>query len=259
LVNKKFLQAVLLAILGVTLIWSTLKLKTYLQTKIPPLELNHGLSTLERMGLLDSWLEKLHRSGKFNGGVLVSRDSKPLLMKTYGFTDHTLQKRLTPQSSLRLGSVSKQFTAFGIMVLYNNEALHFDDLVTKHIEGFPYKRVSIRHLLNMTSGIPDNYMELAEQHKDEIDSYLSIEKAVQYICKYPYRASKPNESYAYSNTNYLLLAGIIERVSARPFEKFMNESVFDALKMKNTRVWNLFSPHPPFPNMSRGFMFANGK
>ena len=85
-----------------------------------------------------------------------------------------MQEQIDADSKFLLASLSKQFTAMGIMLLENKGLLKYDAPVTDYIPSFPYTNVTIRHLLNMTSGIPDGYLQLAEKHKAEVGNELSL-------------------------------------------------------------------------------------
>ena len=216
--------------------------------KVPSLDLSGELDEIEKINKIDEWFEQLQQDNKFNGVVAFSKDGKTLLTKGYGYTNHKKDQRLTEQSSLRLASVSKQFTAAGIMLLHENKKLDYDDPVSQYIEGFPYPEVTIRHLLNQTSGVPDVYLDLAEKNKKEI-SLLTNEIAVDLVIKENRKAVfSPNDQFQYSNTNYILLARIIELLSGTSFENYMRTELFEPLGMKNTRVWNLKSEESTFTN-----------
>jgi len=247
-----------IVIIGILLVlWTVPKVLAYYSSRVPDLK----IKTLETGGLdtvqLNVWFEKLQELGKFNGAVLIAKDSKALFKGAYGFTDYTQREHLKTSSSFRLASLSKQFTAFGIMLLKEKGQLQFDDHVSLYIPDFPYNGVTIRQLLTMTSGIPDGYLTLAETHRSEIGDILSIQKAVKLISKYPSKAATPNSWFNYSNTNYILLAGIIENTSGLSFEKFMQQEVFTPLGMGHTRVWNLLSAEKTFSGKTTVFFKEN--
>ncbi|OJJ15616.1 hypothetical protein BKI52_37670 [marine bacterium AO1-C] len=204
---------------------------------------------------IDRWLQAQQRAGKFNGAVLIAKNHKPLLMKGYGYTDYSRKQKITPQSSFRLASVSKNFTAAAIMLLKEKGLIDYDKSLTTYFTDFPYPNVTVRHLLNHTSGIPDLYMHLANKHSDQVGEILSTKEVVQLMTKFPNkRKSKtPLKRFRYSNTGYVLLAGIVEQVTGKSFEAFMQKELFEPLNMKNTRVWNLFSKSKTFPNKTTGF------
>jgi len=221
--------------------------------KVPELKITQDMPESKKIELIDKWLDTLQAQNKFNGVVLFTKDGQSLLSKGYGFTNHKKDKKLTEHSSLRLASVSKQFTAAGTMLLKEKGAIGYDDLVSKYIKGFPYEKVTIRHLLNQTSGVPDIYMELADSHKENI-SILTNEIAVDLIVKEKREAEyPPNEIWQYSNTNYIILARLIEIISGLSFEEYMSKELFIPLGMVNTRVWNLKSKETTFLNKADDF------
>lgn len=227
--------------------------------KVPKLEIPENASEKQKIEIIDQWFSELQKARKFNGTVLLAKEGKPLLAKGYGFTNFKKTDQLTENSSLRLASVSKQFTAAGIMLLKEQGKLSFDDLVSKHVEGFPYDGVAIRHLLNQTSGVPDAYMGLADKNKENFD-VLTNEIAVDLVIKANKKADNPpNSKYQYSNTNYILLARIIELISGLSFEDFMKQELFEPLGMNSTRVWNLKSADKTFENKADDFDNTAGK
>lgn len=166
--------------------------------------INVGLDATEsdRIASVDRWLDAQFEKHKFNGGVLVVRDGKILLSKTCGYTDHSATTELDDHSAFRLASVSKQFTAAGVLRLTEMGLLGLDDPVAKHLEGFPAEDVTVRHLLNQTSGIPDEYMSLAQRHRKTIGGVLTISKVVEWVPQHSKGDGAPGEVMKYSNTNY---------------------------------------------------------
>ena len=251
LIWKIIIAVVILGILafGAASIWAFNKM-----AKIDELVISENDSLTEKVEKTDKWLAKLQKDNKFNGAVLLIKNDSVLLKNTYGFTDYTRKEKLTPQSSFRLASVSKQFTGVGIMLLKEQGKLNFDDAITKYLPALPYEKVTIRNLLTHTSGIPDAYMDFPKKYKKEIGSALTIPMMVELLAKenLPLE-NNPNEVHSYNNTGYVLLAAIIESVSGKSFEEFMQTELFDKLGMKNTRVWNLLSKEKTFPNKTWSF------
>ncbi|AWH74812.1 hypothetical protein DCS32_11780 [Dokdonia sp. Dokd-P16] len=225
---------------------------------VPEIKLNAEMSETERIEAIDIWFQNLQESYKFNGVVFFSKNGRILLSKGYGFTDYQKDKILTNESSLRLASVSKQFTAAGILRLIEKNLVNLDDDVKKIIPNFPYENITIRNLLNQTSGVPDIYLELAEKNKEDID-ILTNQKAIELIIEEQRKINfKPNEKYEYSNTNYIILARVIEIISEFSFEEYMKREIFVPLGMNNTRVWNLLSDESTFPNKANDFNNLKG-
>ena len=227
--------------------------------KTPELIIPENASQEEQIAHIDSWLEALQKAHKFNGAVLLAKEGEVLLAKGYGFADHSLETPLTEHSSFRLASVSKQFTAAGIMLLKEKGLIAFDDPVISIISDFPYPDVCIRHLLNQTSGVPDIYMELAEKNKEDIP-LLTNELATELVVQEQREAIfSPNERFQYSNTNYILLARIIEIVSGQSFETYMRTALFEPLGLSHTRVWNLLSKDDSFEGKTADFQNFKGR
>lgn len=246
--------SILILLLGVVLYIAN-DVQSWLQ--VEPISVGSDASEADRIAAVDHWLTEQFEQHKFNGGVLLVRDGQVLLSKTCGFTDHTATQRLDDHTAFRLASVSKQFTAAGILRLAQMGSISLDDSVAMHLEGFISDQVTIRHLLNQTSGIPDIYEEVAEQRRDEFGRVLTISNVVELVKEHGELEREPGDAMEYSNTNYVLLAGIIESVSGESFERFMQDELFKPLGMNDTRVWNLLSTDRS-PNQSYGFDQIDG-
>jgi CubicO group peptidase (beta-lactamase class C family) len=244
----------IVVLIGAAAAWFFYSFKKADKLTVPP-----TATKAERLGLIDNYLTQLHQKGHFNGAVLFAEKGEPLLMKTYGFTDYSRERELTPQSSFRLASVSKQFTAAGILRAAELGLLELDAPIITYIES-QHKEVAVRHLLNQTSGIPDEYMRLGEAHRDSIGEVLTNADVVNLIYKFGSPATgKPGDAYAYSNTNYALLAAILESVSGKSFEDFMQAEIFDPLGMSNSRVFLLTSKDTSFTNKTEDYITLLGE
>ncbi|MEM6778720.1 MAG: serine hydrolase domain-containing protein [Planctomycetota bacterium] len=224
----------------------------YRWLKVDPIVVSSDASDIDRVEAVEGWLHDQFENDRFNGGVLVIRDGKVLLSKTCGYTDDRATHRLDNHTAFRLASVSKQFTAAGVLRLAEMDLLDLDDPVAEHLEDFPFENVSVRHLLNQTSGIPDEYMDRAEEHRETVGDVLTISKAVELVIRRSKPSRPPGDAMEYSNTNYVLLAGVIEAVSGKSFERFMSEELLQPIGMNDTRVWNLLSDQRS-PNQASDF------
>ena len=193
---------------------------------------------------LDTFLTKLGEKRKFSGTVLIAQEGRILFEKSIGTARGDQQEPFNRSSSFRLASVSKQFTAMAIMLLKEQGKLNFDDPVTRFIGDFPYPKVTIRHLLHHTSGLPD-YMALCIAHfqpdvkldeREAVTNQVIVDLLVEHQPKLEF---EPGKRFAYSNTGYALLAYIAERASGQPFAEFMEERVFEPLKMDDSAVFQL--------------------
>lgn len=178
---------------------------------------------------VDSLMVALHRRGQFDGEALVARHDTVLYRRAFG--DARAGVPFTTSTPTCLGSVSKQFTAMAIMMLAEQGHLRFDDSVSRFIPEFAQYApgVTIRHLLTHTSGIPD-YGNLDVDRPGLTDA--DVWRAVRtHPPLFP-----PGQRYAYSNTGYVLLAMIVERVAAQPFGAFLQQRIFAPLGMRHTFV-----------------------
>ncbi len=186
---------------------------------------------------LDSLFGKLHDDGRFNGNVLIAEKGTVIYKKSFGLANEATKQPLNENSVFELASCSKQFTAMAIAILNYQGKLKYDDPVYKYIPelGF-YKKVTIRNLINHTSGMPA-YEDLLDSVWDK--SKIATNKDVIKILK-DYKPSlhfEPNSRYEYSNTGYALLAVVIERVSKISYPAFLKKYIFNPLKMQHSIVY----------------------
>lgn len=199
-------------------------------------------SIKEKTELLDAALEKLNANQQFNGTLLIAEKGKVVYEKIKGIANVKSEEPLKASSSYRLASVSKQFIGMGIMVLQEAGKLDYEDDIQTVIPELPYKGITIRNLLNHTGGLPD-YMGLFEENWDTStpmeDRKVAYNKdVVALMAKLkPEISFQPNEKFEYSNTGYVLLGEIIERVSGKPVQDFLYEAIFKPAGMTNTRAF----------------------
>ena len=212
---------------------------------IPTLQVP-GVTTKEnKIRQLDKWLSSLYSQGKFQGVVLLATDGEVIFSKGYGFADYQEKEQLTQHSSFNLASVSKQFTAAGIILLKQQGKLSYSDQMKKLIPELSfYNDVTIRHLLNHTSGIPD-YLSLANNYIPENET-VTTEKLIKVYSEItPGFKFKPGDKFQYSNINYVLLAEIIERITGKSYADYLRKNIFQSLGMNHTKVFNLLSKDEP--------------
>ncbi len=178
---------------------------------------------------------KLLKRG-FNGSILVARDGAVIYEKYAGFADLRKKDPLTDSTSLHIASSGKTMTAMAVLRLAQENRLSLDDSIQKFFPGLEYKGVTVRQLLNHRSGLP-NYIYFMSEAREYRDSCITNEDVLDYLyTKKPNRSYAPDRRFSYSNTNYVLLALIIERVSGQTFASYMKQNVFDPLQMTNTYV-----------------------
>ncbi len=167
--------------------------------------------------------------------VLVVKAGKKIYNKGFGFENLQSKQKITPNTNFYLASVSKEFTAMAIMILHDRGKLNFDDKIQKYLPSFPSygKDVTIRELLTHTSGIPDYYSLLGYGHNF---SGITNKDVWQLLLKQDSLNFQPGSKYEYSNSGYVLLSMIVERISRQPFAMFMKKNIFEKLRMNNTLV-----------------------
>jgi len=187
---------------------------------------------------IDSLLNSLYVKGKLNGNVLVAKKGKIIYLKSFGLANEVTKEKVTAKSIFELASCSKQFTAMAIMILKEQGKLKLDDQIGQYLPELSfYSGVSIRNLLNHTTGLPD-YLSIMDTvfdkskiatNKDIISIFARLRPALDF---------EPNTQFKYSNTGYALLASIIEKASGTTYADFLKKNIFEPLHMKSTFVYN---------------------
>ena len=171
--------------------------------------------------------------------VLVIKDGKPMFQQGYGVTDLRTRNKIDEHTNFRLASVSKQFTAMAVMLLVHDGKLHYEDRLTQIFPDFPPygNSISIRNLLNHTSGLLD-YEDLMPQPygstKQEGVAQIQDSEAVDLLKKQKRTKFAPGSRWDYSNSGYVVLGQIVEKVSGESFGDFLHNRIFAALGMDHT-------------------------
>ena len=173
----------------------------------------------------------------FCGVLLVAEKGKIIYHKAFGYREWSAKTPLQKSDIFELASVSKQFTAMIIMMLKEKGLLHYHDPVEKYI-SIPYKGITIRNLLTHTSGLPD-YQAIMDEHWDKAKVAGNAD-CIEYLNKFaPAISFEPGTKYEYSNTGYLLLASIAEKVSGKDFIELCRQWIFRPLQMNSTDIRTL--------------------
>jgi len=207
-------------------------------------------------GRLDSIFSVLFNSGQFSGNVLIAKNGKPVYEKSFGFADIENQVPNGPDTRFLLASVSKQFTAVGIVLLKEAGKLNYDDEVAKYIPELPYPGITIRQVLNHTSGLPD-YDALMNHCWDKTKFATNNDMLKMLIQYHPNPFFPPGQRYLYSNTGYALLAIIIERVSGMSFTDYMELKVFSPLRMAHTIIFTRRARPRAVEHYATGYVYVD--
>jgi CubicO group peptidase (beta-lactamase class C family) len=225
--------------------------------------LSESLSAQVSPTQVDEIFSSLKSTNGPGAAVLVVRNGKAIFRQGYGVTDLRTLRPITPDTNtnFRLASFTKQFTATCIMLLVHDGKLHYDDHLTDIFPEFPAygKAITIRNLLNHTSGLPDYEDILMKQYpntaEDKIPQILDagVLKLLeqQTAGKFP-----PGSKWEYSNSGYATLAMVVEKVSGQPFGQFLHDRIFAPLKMEHTLAYE--KGKNEVPNRAYGHSNENG-
>ena len=180
--------------------------------------------------------------GLSTGNILVYEKGEIVFQSSNGLRSIDPIDSLTLNSQFRLASVSKQFTSVAVMKLKQEGKLDYDQKVSSILNDFPHDNITIKHLLQHTSGIAD-YIKIINQNYVPQNSTKRNILGNNEILDIFYNSNpklkfQPGEKYEYSNTGYLVLASIVEEVSKQHFREFLKENIFDPLNMNNTLLYS---------------------
>lgn len=207
-----------------------------------------------RVDQLDSIFNTLNIDGELSGAFLVVDEGKILYEKYLGYEDIEKSKPINSQSRFELASVSKQFTAMAIMQLAQQGKLSYQDQISQYFPELPFAKVTIDNLLRHTSGVPE-FLGFDNQWIDRAKINTNADILNILVQHVDSTSFKPNTHFAYSNTNYILLALIVEKVSGLNFDTYMREYVFKPSKMTSSSVLSARSTTKPLTHYARGFGF----
>ncbi|HMH35136.1 MAG TPA: serine hydrolase domain-containing protein [Puia sp.] len=189
-------------------------------------------STVKKINDLFEPLNKIYGPG---AAVGIVRNDSLIFSKGYGMANLEYTIPNSPETIFHMASVSKQFTAFSIMLLAKQNKLKLDDDIRKYLTWFPNlnEKITIRNLLNHTSGIRDQWQLLAIQGT-RLDDVITQEHIIKIISRQQALNFKPGEANSYCNSNFTLLAEIVKSISGQSLRKFTDSTIFKPLGMNNT-------------------------
>jgi CubicO group peptidase (beta-lactamase class C family) len=193
---------------------------------------------------IDAIFSSRIQAGEPGVAVMVEKDGKLLFERGYGVRDLRTHAKIDPETNFRLASVTKQFTAMSIMLLVHDGKLHYEDRLGTLFPEFPAygKDITIRNLLNHTSGLPD-YSEIMEQQENNggpkwsPDHQIQDEEVLALLEAQPVGKFAPGTRWEYSNSGYVVLGLIVAKVSGTPYREFLRQRIFTPLKMNHTVVY----------------------
>ncbi len=192
-----------------------------------------GAAAAQEAERFDAVVRKYSDPGQFMGAVLVARGGEPVFSRGYGHANLEWNVPNSPETVFRLGSVTKQFTAACILLLEERGQLRVEDPVSRHIANPPeaWKEITLHHLLTHTSGIP-NFTASGEYRSIKLLP-ATVEKTIGHFRDRPLEFA-PGSNMKYSNSGYLVLGHVVERVSGMAFDDFLRENILAPLELRDT-------------------------
>lgn len=206
---------------------------------------------------IDSLFSQEFKAEEPGACVLIRKGDSTLFLKSYGLADLVTKESISPKTLFNLGSISKPFVAYGILMLRDEGKLTLDDPISKYFSDFKNKSiaesVTIRHLLTHTSGLPD----IRKTREDSV-FYLTAKDAENWapIMQADSFVFNPGEQYEYSNPAFNALALIIEQVSEMKWQKFIEDRIFKPAGMTTSTITD--GPHPE-SGVSHGYVNVKGE
>ncbi len=185
---------------------------------------------------IHDFFQFLHQERGFNGNVLIFNKGQ-LYRESFGWADIPNQTVLKRNAQFQIASTSKPFTALSIMQLVREGKLKLSDTINQFFDSWPYPAITIDHLLSHTSGIPE-YMNLADNYwKDSMGYFSNTDITLLFQKAKPALYFKPGSKHDYCNSNFVLLANIIERVAGMGYPQYIKENIAMPLGMDSTFVF----------------------
>lgn len=217
----------------------------------------HAQSIDQLIKKFDKSIDSLHALHEFNGNILLVKNGLKLYEKSIGFTNSTTKDALTISSAFNLASISKTFTSSLVLMYVQEGKLKIDDQVHAYLPNFPYKDITIRHLLNHTHGMIEYFDWINDtlQIKDTIGN----DQLLVLLAKYkPALNSVPGEKFNYCNTGYAVLSEVLETISGMPYAALLKSKITKPLKLENTFVQTVKMRNSP-KNRVYGMKFKDGR
>ena len=190
---------------------------------------------------INAFFEKKFSRNQFNGNILFAENGNIITQKSYGYSNLRKKELLTKEHSFQLASVSKPFTSIAILQLIENNKINLKDTIQEFFPEFPYQGITIHQLLSHRSGMsqythfcdaPDSIWpdkSITINNQDVINIITRIIPLINY---------KPDYKYYYCNTNYLILASIVEQVSGISFKQYVKKYIFEPSGMFNSAIYD---------------------
>ncbi|OJJ23757.1 hypothetical protein BKI52_05250 [marine bacterium AO1-C] len=209
----------------------------------------------QKMSTIANYLHKLAKQDAFSGAILIAKDGKVLLEKAYNYAHLGFKVPNTVDTKFGMASMGKMFTSIAIMQLVEQGKLSLQDKVGKVLPKYPNKRVkeevTIHHLLTHTSGMPnfmtEDFYKTSKDHYRKLDDFSPLYQTKPLLFS-------PGKRFSYTNSGYLVLGLIIEKLSGEKYDEYLRKHIFEVAQMKNTG--NYDTDHP-IANLAEGYTLSD--
>jgi len=224
------------------------------------IEMNPELKS-KLSSICSEWFNQILKKSGFSGGILVSQHGNTIFEKYEGRVHLNSNDSINNQTSLHIASVSKTFTAMAVLKLCQDKLLNLDDPLSKYFNQFNYPGVTIRTLLNHRSGLP-NYVYFMDElgwkkkivtNQDVLNTLINQKSKLKKI-------ESPDRKFTYCNTNYVLLALLVEKITHTPFAEYIKKTIFNPLQMNHSFVYtdaDSSKTNPSFDAQGKQAAFIN--
>jgi CubicO group peptidase (beta-lactamase class C family) len=175
----------------------------------------------------------------FNGSILVAKEGHPVYEKYVGFSDLRTKTPMTDTTAIHIASTSKTFTGVAVLRLVQEGKLSLNDSIQRFFPGLPYPGITVKMLLSHRSGLP-NYVYFMEKANPDKNKQVTNEDVLNVLyAEKPGKYYQAGKRFSYCNTNFVLLAMIVEKVTGVPFPLYMKQKFFTPLQMSHTYVFTV--------------------
>ena len=190
---------------------------------------------------INAFFEKKNSRNQFNGNILFAENGKIITQKSYGYSNLRKKELLTKEHSFQLASVSKPFTSIAVLQLIENNKINLKDTIQEFFPEFPYHGITIHQLLSHRSGMSQytHFCDAPDSIWPDKSITINNQDVIEIISRIvPLINYKPNHKYYYCNTNYLILASIVEQVSGISFKQYVKKYIFDPSGMFSSAIYD---------------------
>ncbi|NHF58126.1 beta-lactamase family protein [Flavobacteriaceae bacterium TP-CH-4] len=213
----------------------------------------------QQLPLLDTYVNQLTAGEKSSGTLCIAHNGKTIYAKSVGWADRENNRPIDLETKFLIASVAKPFTASAMLLLARDGTIELSDPISRYLpELEAYQDVTITQLLNHTSGISGLYGEGTILEQPSAEQVKTNRDLVAFLAEQErFKDFEPGAKYAYSNTNYVLLASIMEAVTGQSFQEWMNKHLFLPLGLDDTGIISLQRSRLGLENSAVGYVYSD--